>query len=92
MLWRAAVEIEDITGRKFPCVNIVGGGSNAEYLNKLTAQVTGRTVLAGPSEATAIGNIGAQMMAGGIFTSLQEFRKYVFTSFEVKEYNSGNYD
>ena len=89
---RAAVEIEDITGRKFPCVNIVGGGSNAEYLNKLTAQVTGRTVLAGPSEATAIGNIGAQMMAGGIFTSLQEFRKYVFTSFEVKEYNSGNYD
>ena len=84
---RAAVEIEDITGKKFPSVNIVGGGSNAEYLNKLTAQVTGRTVLAGPSEATAIGNIGAQMMADGLFAGLQEFRKCVYSSFEVRTYH-----
>ena len=82
----AAVEIEDITGKKFPSVNIVGGGSNAEYLNKLTAKVTGRTIYAGPSEATAIGNIGVQMIADGIFKDLKSFRKSVYGSFGVKKY------
>ena len=39
------------------CIHIVGGGSNADYLNKLTAEATGLTVYAGPGEATAIGNL-----------------------------------
>ncbi len=83
---QAAEELEEITGKHFESINIVGGGSNADYLNKLTAGETGKTIYAGPSEATAIGNIGAQMLADGIFTDLMEFRKCVFSSFEVKEY------
>ena len=79
-------EIETITGKHFDSVNIVGGGSNAVYLNKLTAKETGRTVNAGPGEATAIGNIGAQMLAAGKFQNLSEFRRCVFDSFGVVKY------
>ena len=83
---QATEEIEEITGKHFDSINIVGGGSNAVYLNKLTAAETGRTVNAGPGEATAIGNIGAQMIADGVFAGLQEFRKCVFDSFGVVRY------
>ena len=77
-----------MTGLHFDAINIVGGGSNAVWLNQLTAQVTGKTVLAGPGEATAIGNIGAQMIADGVFADLMDFRKTVYTSFGVKEYKA----
>lgn len=83
---QAAEELEDITGKHFEKINIVGGGANAEYLNKLTASRTGKIVYAGPSEATAIGNIGAQMIADGVFKDLAEFRANVFSSFGVTEY------
>ena len=82
----ATTEIEEITGKHFDSVNIVGGGSNAVYLNKLTALETGRSVNAGPGEATAIGNIGAQMLADGVFENLSDFRKCVFNSFGVVKY------
>lgn len=82
----ALSEIEDITGRHFDTINIVGGGSNAKWLNELTAQETGRTVLAGPGEATAIGNLGALMIADGCFTDLFDFRRCVYESFGVKEF------
>ena len=81
-----AEQIESVTGKHFDAINIVGGGSNAVWLNQLTAQVTGKTVLAGPGEATAIGNIGAQMISDGVFADLFAFRKAVYTSFGVKEY------
>ncbi len=83
---KALEEIEAITGKSFDAINIVGGGSNAGYLNRLTALETGKTVLAGPSEATAIGNIGAQMIADGAFTDLKSFRQSVYHSFGVKTY------
>lgn len=83
---QATEEIESITGKHFESINIVGGGSNAVYLNELTARETGRVVNAGPGEATAIGNLGAQMIADGVFTDLTEFRKTVFDSFGVKRY------
>ncbi|MBQ6588901.1 MAG: rhamnulokinase [Butyrivibrio sp.] len=83
---QATEEIEAITGKHFDNVNIVGGGSNAVYLNQLTAKETGRVVNAGPGEATAIGNIGAQMLADGVFADLNEFRKCVFDSFGVVRY------
>ncbi len=79
-------QIEQVTGKHFDVINIVGGGSKADWLNQLTAQVTGRTVLAGPSEATAIGNIGCQMIADGVFEDLFALRRTVYTSFGVKEY------
>ncbi|SFB71835.1 rhamnulokinase [Butyrivibrio sp. YAB3001] len=82
----AACEIEAITGKHFDSINIVGGGSNAEYLNCLTAKETKRRVNAGPGEATAIGNIGAQMISDGVFESLTDFRKCVYESFGVKNY------
>lgn len=83
----AAVEIENLTGRKFDVINIVGGGSNAAWLNELTAKVTAKRVMAGPSEATAIGNIGAQMIADGVCEDLRAFRSCVADSVDVKEYD-----
>lgn len=77
----ATLEIEEITGKHFDCVYIVGGGSNAVYLNELTALETGKRVNAGPSEATAIGNLGAQMLSDGVFRSLTQFRECVLKSF-----------
>ena len=75
-----AQELEALTGRVYSDIYIVGGGSNAEYLNNLTAKYTGKTVHAGPSEATAIGNIAAQMVALGHFADLQEVRACIRAS------------
>ena len=79
-------EIEAITGNKYDRIYVVGGGSNAEYLNQLTAKYTGRRVSAGPSEATAIGNIVVQMLHDGVFKDLPEARTCVRDSFDVKMY------
>ena len=79
-------ELEAITGRTYQAVNIVGGGSNAEYLNQLTAKATGKTVYAGPGEATAIGNLLAQMIKAGEFQGLTEARAAVYSSFEISTY------
>lgn len=83
---RAAGELEQLAGYTFEAVNIVGGGSNAAYLNQLTADATGKPVYAGPGEGTAIGNLAVQMMAGQELSSLQEARKCIYRSFEIKEY------
>lgn len=80
-------EIESITGQKYDRIHIVGGGSNAEYLNKLTARATGIPVYAGPTEATAIGNVAAQMMTAGELAGLKAARKCVFDSFPITQYN-----
>ncbi len=79
-------QIERITGRTFPAINIVGGGSNAEYLNQLTADKSDRCVYAGPSEATAIGNLAVQMVKDGLFQTLEEVRSCIYASFGVKKY------
>ena len=82
-------EIRDLTGHPYDTIHIVGGGANAEYLNRLTAKVTGCTVYAGPGEATAIGNLAVQMMEYGELDSLQSARTCIFESFSVKEYRCG---
>ena len=79
-------EIEQITGNRYDTIYVVGGGSNAEYLNRLTAKYTGRRVSAGPSEATAIGNIMVQMLHDGVFRDLPEARTCVRDSFDVRIY------
>ncbi|MBE7055372.1 MAG: rhamnulokinase [Ruminococcaceae bacterium] len=56
-----ACEIEKITGEKINCINIVGGGSKDTYLNELTGKYTGREIITGPVEATAMGNLKIQM-------------------------------
>lgn len=83
---RTIEEIERITGKQFACIHIIGGGANAEYLNRLTAKTCRRKVLAGPVEATAIGNAVSQMIANGEFADLKEARKCIFDSFRIKEY------
>lgn len=77
-------EISGITGQSYDRIHIVGGGSNAEYLNRLTARETKLPVYAGPAEATAIGNLAAQMMAMGDIPNLKEARACVRRSFEIK--------
>lgn len=83
---RACDEIEQLTGKKFDTLNIVGGGSKNGYLNRLTAAACGRRVLAGPTEGTAIGNLLVQMIANGQFASLAEARAAVGKSFGVVGY------
>lgn len=79
-------EIEELTGTHYDSIHVVGGGANAAYLNELTAKATGCTVYAGPTEATAIGNLAAQMIAEGAFENLQAARECIFASFEIEKY------
>ncbi|MBQ4265522.1 MAG: rhamnulokinase [Clostridia bacterium] len=86
MCYRDAIDgMSRLTGKQFTSVNIVGGGSQNQLLNSLTAQMTGLSVYAGPTEGTAIGNLIVQMIAKGEFTSLQEARDTVKKSFDIKE-------
>lgn len=79
-------EIEKISNRTFHRIHIVGGGSNAEYLNQLTAKYTKKDVYAGPTEATAIGNILAQMIKAEEFKTIEEARQSVYDSFPIKKF------
>ena len=82
-----ADEIEKLSGKKIGLILIVGGGSKDKYLNELTAKVSGRAVVTGLAEATALGNLISQIMADkGI--SLAEGREIIKNSFEFKEIKS----
>ncbi len=82
---KAVEQIQELTGVKFDTINIVGGGCQNNFLNKLTAKVTKRKVVAGPVEATATGNILSQMLATGEVLSLDNGKDLVKDSFEIKE-------
>lgn len=79
-------EIEAITGNTYDTIYVVGGGANAGYLNELTAKYTGKKVSAGPTEATAIGNIAVQMLQDGVFADLPAARTCIGKSFDIKYY------
>jgi len=81
-----AEKLEELTGKKYNTINIVGGGTKDELLCRFTANGTGRRVVAGPVEATAIGNIMAQAIAAGEISSVEEGRAIVRNSFETKTY------
>lgn len=81
-----AKQLEENTGKQFDAIHIIGGGSNAAYLNQLTANASNRTVYAGPGEATAIGNMLAQMIRNREVEGLSEARKLVYDSFAIKRY------
>lgn len=78
--------LEELTGKYYDTVYVVGGGSNADYLNKLTAKFTGRKVSAGPGEATSIGNIAVQMLRDGMFEDLDTARACIRKSFGIRMY------
>lgn len=81
-------EIEGTSGIAYPCIHVIGGGSNADYLNRLTAIECGRTVYAGPTEATAVGNLLAQLLAHGKLESISQARRCVYESFPIKRYEA----
>ena len=87
LTYRRTLEgLEDVLGREVSVIHIVGGGSQNELLNQMTADACNRPVVAGPVEATAIGNILVQAMATGDIKSLADARAVVLKSFEVKRY------
>ena len=84
--------VEKLSGMiSFPIekLHVIGGGSQNELLNQLTANAIGRPVLAGPSEATAIGNCLMQAKAAGLVNDRWEIRRIVAESFPLKEYVPG---
>ena len=77
---------EELTQQPIAVVHIVGGGSQNRLLNQFAANATGRPVVAGPVEATALGNVLLQMLAVGQIKSLREGRELVRRSFPVETY------
>jgi len=85
--YRKTVEsLEQILGKELPVVHMVGGGIKDTLLCQFTANATGKKVIAGPVEATSIGNLMTQAMALSKINSLQEIRQVVKNSFETTEY------
>jgi rhamnulokinase len=84
--------LESLVGTKFQEIRIVGGGSRIDLLNQFTADATGRRVLAGPVEATALGNLAMQIVATGAVASLSEARNLISTSFPARVFEPRNTD
>lgn len=80
----AVTEIEAVTGKRFNAIHIVGGGCQDKYLNALTHDYTGKSVTAGPIEATATGNIVSQIMRDKRIY-LEVARDLIKNSFDIKE-------
>lgn len=79
-------ELEDAANVKVKEINIIGGGSSNDLLNQLTADVTGLPVIAGPAEATVMGNLIIQMISAGWIANLEEGRKLIAESVQRKEF------
>lgn len=77
-------DLEELTGHPVERIRVIGGGSQNALLNQLTADATGVPVVAGPTEATALGNIAVQMLATGAAGSLAEARAVIDRSFPTK--------
>jgi rhamnulokinase len=78
--------LEELVGRRLEVIHVVGGGSQNRLLCQLAADACNRPVLAGPVEATAIGNVLVQALGLGVLGSLAEAREVVRRSFEVTAY------
>jgi rhamnulokinase len=85
----AIEQAQALTGRTVRSVNVVGGGSQNDFLCQLTADASGLPVVAGPVEATAMGNVMVQVFAHGRVGSLKEIRAVVRDSFEASSYEPG---
>lgn len=78
--------LSDFTKREYKSINILGGGIKDKLLCRLTADATGATVFAGPTEATVMGNIAVAFYALGEIADFKELRKTVANSTDLKEY------
>jgi rhamnulokinase len=83
---RECERLESLSNQDIKTIHIVGGGSNIELLNQLTANYTGKEVIAGPSEATALGNIMVQLISIGYLKDIDEARKWLAVQIETKNY------
>ena len=83
---KAIDELEDITGKHYDTINIIGGGCQNELLNEMIANCCQRKVVAGPIEATALGNLLAQLINKKVVNNLKQGREMVRKSFEIREY------
>jgi len=91
MSYREAFEgLEQIKGGRIDVLHIVGGGSRNILLNQITADAINRPVIAGPDEATAIGNLMVQVKAAGEVSSADEMRQVIRESFDVEVYEPRN--
>ncbi|HWR51429.1 MAG TPA: rhamnulokinase family protein [Bryobacteraceae bacterium] len=81
--------LESLTGTSLGVIHIVGGGSKNRVLNQFVADATNRTVIAGPAEATAAGNILVQAIGAGALSGLEDARALVRKSFELETYLPG---
>jgi rhamnulokinase len=87
--YRVVVDsLEELVGTPIREIQIVGGGSRNRLLNQFTADATGRTVVAGPVEATALGNVAMQMVATGAVASIAEARAVIERSFPVERFEA----
>jgi rhamnulokinase len=80
-------EIETLTGHRFDRLRVVGGGVKDGLLSQFTADATGARVVAGPIEATALGNIAVQLIAAGVLPSKEAAREAIRLSFDCLEYS-----
>ena len=78
--------LQEVTGKRFERLHVVGGGARAELLNRMAADEVGIPVHVGPAEATAIGNLCVQAQACGLFGSLQEARQAIAEALPVTVY------
>jgi rhamnulokinase len=90
LAWRYASVLrtmEALTGRAIDGVQIVGGGSRNDYLSQATADATARPVVAGPAEATVIGNVLVQAVTAGRFASLEAGRRHVAERIQPRRFD-----
>jgi rhamnulokinase len=83
-------QLESLTGVRVEQIRVIGGGSQNHLLNMMTATATGRRVLAGPAEATALGNIAMQMVGTGMVESLDVARDAIERSFPPQVFEGGD--
>jgi rhamnulokinase len=86
--YRLVIEnLQRVIARPIDQIRVVGGGSKNRLLSQFTADATGRTVIAGPAEATALGNVAVQMIATGTAASLAEARAIIDRSFPTETFH-----
>ena len=83
---QALAEMGAVLGKRFDVLHVIGGGSMDSLLNERTAEVAGVTLVAGPTEATALGNLLVQMIAGGEIEDIAAGRECIRRSFPLREY------
>ena len=88
LLYRYALgQLESITGKEYKYIYMIGGGSRNRVMNQLTADSTSRTVIAGPVEATALGNAIMQLRGIGLLSDVWEARNVLSETLDLEMYH-----